>query len=88
MIKTLKDEREPGKFYFRTLADTHVSTLLPNVCCIASRAQTLSPYHGCKSLEVRDCAVLNLEVRETGTRSVFFASLHCISYGGQCPSKC
>lgn len=52
-----------------------MSLLLPNICYIASCPQALSPYHGCKSLEVRDCAVFISEVREIGTGSVFFVSL-------------
>lgn len=56
--------------------------MLPNVCCIASRMQALSPYQGRKSFEVRDCTLFIFEVRETGTGSVLFASLQCFSYGG------
>lgn len=43
-MKTLKGRREQGKFCLQMFGDTHVSVLLPNMGCIASRTQALSPY--------------------------------------------
>lgn len=87
-----KSGREQGKFCLWILADTHVSVLFPNMwhwACIASCTQVLSPYHGFKFLEVRDCDVFILGVKETGTGSVLFACLSCFAYGGRlCPSEC
>lgn len=91
MIKALKGGRKQEKFCLWTLANMHVSGVLPNVghwSCIASCTQVLSPYQGHKALEVRDCSLFISGVRETGTASVLFVSLWCFVYGGQLPSKC